>query len=216
MKQEIINYIKKNRVSTTEVADCLDKSGIIDNRIVPIVQGYFRVGEVKYVYGWDMSNYPLHEQIRTIAPNLIVFAELFGNTERAFFGSLVAKYLFLYQEAQAIVTNAKVRDAPELLRERYAIWCTGFTPIGCFNKGRPGLDTLDEALAASRREKYDGAIAVCDDCGAVIIPKELHTRAFLQKLVDIEEQEDTWFDRLDNRKDNTFDIVCLKTYLNDK
>lgn len=197
------------------MADCLDKSGIIDNRIAPIVQGYFRVGEVKYVYGWDMSNYPLHEQIRTIAPNLIVFAELFGNTEHAFFGSLVAKYLLLYQEAQAIVTNAKVRDIPELLRERYAIWCTGFTPIGC-SKTKPELGTLDEALAVSHQKKYDGAIAVCDDCGVVIIPKELHTRAFFQRLVAIEEQEDIWFDRLDNRKDNTFDIACLKTYLNDK
>ena len=41
----------------------------------------------------------------------------------------------------------------------------------------------------------------------------IHTEEFYQKLVAIEEQEDTWFDRLDHYKDNTFDIVCLKTYL---
>ena len=60
---------------------------------------------------------------------------------------------------------------------------------------------------------YDGAIAVCDDCGVVIIPKECHTEEFYEKLVDIEEQEDIWFSRLDHYKENTFEIVCLKNYL---
>ena len=63
---------------------------------------------------------------------------------------------------------------------------------------------------------YDGAIAVCDDCGVVIIPKEQHTEEFLQKLHHIEDQEDIWFDRLDHYKENTFEIVCLKNYLKEK
>lgn len=29
MREEIIDYLKRNRVSTTEVADCLDKSGLL-------------------------------------------------------------------------------------------------------------------------------------------------------------------------------------------
>ena len=60
---------------------------------------------------------------------------------------------------------------------------------------------------------YDGGAAVCDDTGVVIIPKELHTEEFLEKLHNIEDQEDIWFECLDHRKWNTYDIVCLKKYL---
>ena len=31
LKENIINYIRKNRVSTTEVADALEKSGAIED-----------------------------------------------------------------------------------------------------------------------------------------------------------------------------------------
>ena len=65
-------------------------------------------------------------------------------------------------------------------------------------------------------EKYDGAIAVCDDCGVVIIPKEYITDEFLKVLHHMEEQEDIWFDRLDHYKESTFDIVCKKEYLDDE
>ena len=65
-------------------------------------------------------------------------------------------------------------------------------------------------------EKYDGAIAVCDDCGVVIIPKDRINEEFYQALVKIENQEDIWFDRLDHYKENTFDIVCMKNYLKDE
>ena len=178
MKKKIIDYIRRNRVCTTEVADCLGKTGVLEN-VMPINRGHFKVGNVKWVY--------------------------------ADHGELVSKYILLYRQANAIISNAKFRDAAALIRENYPIWSTGFTPVGCFNK--EPKEPVDPAWLALHRSMYDGAIAVCDDCGVVIIPKECHTEEFYQKLVAIEEQEDTWFDRLDHYKDNTFDIVCLKTYL---
>ena len=62
------------------------------------------------------------------------------------------------------------------------------------------------------KEKYNGAIAVCDDCGVVIIPKEYHTEDFYKSLEFIEEQEDIWFDCIDRLKMSTFETVCLKKY----
>ena len=50
----------------------------------------------------------------------------------------------------------------------------------------------------------------------VIIPKELHNEDFMEKLVAIEEQEDIWFDRLDRKHENTFEIVCEKKYLKEQ
>ncbi len=55
MKNKIIDYIRRNRVSTTEVADCLGKAGVLPN-VMPINRGHFKVGNVKWVYAFDNSN----------------------------------------------------------------------------------------------------------------------------------------------------------------
>lgn len=210
VKLKIIDYIKRNRVCTTEVADCLGKSGVLEN-VMPINKGQFRVGNIKWVYANQESNWDVHEQIVSTQENDIVFIESFDCKHRAIIGELVSKYILLYRQASAIICNAKFRDAAALLKEEYPIWCTGFTPVGCFNK-KPEID-LEPAVVAEHKARYDGAIAVCDDCGVVVIPKDNFTEEFYQKLVKIEEQEDIWFNRLDHYKENTFEIVCLKTYM---
>ena len=213
MKSKIIDYIRRNRVSTTEVADCLGKSGALEG-VMSVNRGHFRVGNVKWVYAYSESNWTVHEQIISTQENDIVFIEAFDCGHRAIIGELVSKYILLYQQASAIICNAPFRDASALIRENYPIWCKGFTPVGCFNK-KPEKD-LDETTKLQHEAMYDGAIAVCDDCGVVIIPKELHSQEFYDKLVNIEAQEDVWFSRLDHNKENTFEIVCLKKYLQEK
>ena len=210
MRSKIIDYIKRNRVSTTECADCMGKAGALPG-VMPITQGIFKVGPVKWVYAQKESNWDVHEQVVSVQENDIVMIDAFACGDRAIIGELVCKYIILYQQAGAIIANAKMRDAGALLREKYPVWCTGFSPVGCFNT--KVSDPVDAAVLEEHRKRYDGAIAVCDDCGVVIIPKELHTEEFLEKLIAIEEQEDIWFDRLDRHKESTFDIVCLKKYL---
>lgn len=212
IKDKIVDFIKRNRVCTTEVADCLGKTGALEG-IMPINRGQFKVGNVKWVYANAESNWNVHEQIISTEEGDIVFIEAFDCKHRAIIGELVSKYILLYRQATAIICNAKFRDAAALLKEGYPIWCTGFTPIGCFNT-KPDTD-LDPLILAEHKHMYDGAIAVCDDCGVVIIPKEYITEEFYQKLVAIEEQEDIWFSRLDHYKESTFDIVCLKKYLSE-
>lgn len=210
MKKEIINFIKRNRVCTTEVADCMGKAGVLEG-IMPINRGHFKVGNLKWVYAYKESNWDVHKQVISANEDDVVFIEAFDCKHRAIIGELVSKYILLYRQASAIICNTKFRDAAALIRENYPIWCTGFTPVGCFNT-KPDTDLPDEVVK-EHRDLYDGAIAVCDDCGVVVIPKSLHTKEFLEKLVHIEKQEDIWFDRLDCKKENTFDIVCLKKYL---
>lgn len=213
IKEHIIDFIKRNRVCTTEVADCLGKTGALEN-VMPINQGQFKVGNVHWVYTHEESNWEVHEQVIDTKDGDVVFIEAFDCKHRAIIGELVTKYIVLYKQAAAIICNAKFRDAAALIKERYPIWCTGLTPVGCFNR-KPEKE-LDPDIVAEHRAMYDGAIAVCDDCGVVIIPKEQHTEGFLQKLHHIEDQEDIWFDRLDHYKENTFEIVCLKNYLKEK
>lgn len=209
IKEKIIRQIRKNRVSTTEVADCMNKTGAIDG-VTPLTSGFHKVGEVFWAYAFNESNWEFHEQVREIPERNIVLCHTFDCKDRAVFGSLVSKFLLLYQQAEAIVVDGHLRDAPHLIKERWPIWIKGVTPIGCFNKKNETPFNPD--IIERYREKYQGAIGVCDDSGVVVIEKKFHTQEFLDKLDWIEEQEDTWFDCIDRRKWDTYDTVCLKKY----
>lgn len=208
-REEIIAFIKENRVSTTEVADCLGKSGVIPG-VLPLNTGDYSVGVVRWLFAYAQSNWDLHKQIENIEKDKIIFIEAIECGERAVAGELVSKYLVLYRQARALVVNGKMRDAHRLIKEHYPIWCKGVTPIGCFNN-RPDKD-FDRDQLEKQKALYDGSIMVCDDSGVVVIPKDRHNEEFLRKLKEIEEQEDIWFDCIDRRKWSTFDTVCLKKY----
>ncbi len=207
---EIIHKIKKNKISTTEIADCLGKTGVLKG-VLPINRGQFHVGRVFLAYDYDESNWDLHDQVRYVQEDQIVVVELHNCKERAIFGELVSKYILLYRGAAAIVVNGNMRDAPRLIRNNYPVWCKSVTPVGCFNKEH--MSPIDPIIVAQWKRVYDGAIAVCDDCGVVIIPKEQVTKEFSEKLDFIELQEDIWFYCTDTKKWSTYDTVCLKKYL---
>lgn len=210
---QIIQKIRQNRISSTEVADCMNKTGNLDYGLYALNSRHFRVGRVRWTYALNESNWEHHRQVADIEPGFVIITEPFNCGERAIFGDLVTKYLMLYRQSEALVVLGKLRDIPHLIKENYPIWLKGVSPIGCFNT-RSEKD-LDEAIVAERRRIYDDSIAVCDDSGVIIIPKEMHTEEFLKKLDWIEEQEDIWFDCIDRRKWSTYDTVCLKKYLED-
>lgn len=213
MKDKIIEYIMKNRVSTTEVADCMDKTGALEN-VQPLTPRHFAVGEIQYIYAIQESNWTVHEDLEKYSPrNKIVLIDAIDVNGRAVIGDIVSKYILLYQENKAIICTGKMRDAHYLIKENYPIWCNGVSPIGCFNK--PVDKSLFKDIIKQRMEFYQGAIAVCDDSGVVIIPKKLHTQEFYSKLEQIELQEDIWYDCIDRRKWSTFKTICLKEYLNE-
>ena len=212
VKDQIITYIRRNRVSTTEVADCLGKTGALSG-MHAINAGQFQVGPVSWIYTWEESNWPVHEQAENIPEDTVVVIDSFDCAGRAIFGDIVAKYMLLYRQSLALVVNGTLRDVHRLKKEGWPIWCTGYNPVGCFN--RKPTSELDEALVAEHRARYEGAIAVCDDTGVVIIPPESVNEEFIGKLEFIEEQEDIWYECIDRHKWSTFKTICQKAYLED-
>lgn len=212
LTDDVIDKIQRNRISTTEITDCLEKSGALP-RVAALNRGHFRVGRVFWTFAYNESNWELHEQVAHAPERSVVVTEAFQCGSRAIYGSLVAKFLILYRQAAAVVACGCLRDAPHLIKENWPVWMEGLTPVGCFN--RKNAEPLDPAILEEHRARYDGAIAVCDDTGVVIIPQQSLTEAFLAKLDWIEEQEDIWFDCIDRRKWDTFETVCLKRYLNE-
>jgi regulator of RNase E activity RraA len=117
MIDKILEYIKKNRVSTTELADCMGKQGLIENAI-PLNKKHFIAGKVHYSYCDDESNWNVHKTIQNAPENSVVFVDDLGSNNRAIFGDLVAKYLFLYQQ----VVGIKQSEAEETKNARPWNW----------------------------------------------------------------------------------------------
>lgn len=210
IKERVIKQIEDNKISTTEVADILGKSGNIPN-VLPINPKMHKVGEVVFIYAYNKSNWEVHQQIANIPENKIVYVHGIDCGDKAIFGDLVSKYLLLYKRAKAIVVNGLVRDAHTLIKESYPVWAKGVTPIGCNNLKNevlPSEETINEL-----KNIYDGSIMICDDSGVVFIEKEKITEDIISKLEFIELQEDVWYFCMDAHKMSTYEIVCEKKYL---
>jgi 4-hydroxy-4-methyl-2-oxoglutarate aldolase len=208
---KILDFIQENRVNTTEVSDALGKTGLIPS-VLPINEGQFRVGKVRCVFTANMSNYDVHEQIKHVEKDDVVIVFTHNCEGRSIIGELMAKYTLLYRRASAMIIQGTIRDVAAVKREKFSIWSTGVSPIGCFN-------IIADPFPAEKRQEildqYEGGIAVCDDGGVVVIPKSLHNADMLEKLERIEMQEDVWFFCLDALKWDTKKIVCDKAYLNE-
>lgn len=210
---QIIDVIRLNRISTTEIADCLGKTGALKG-VKALNRGQHRVGKVFWAYAYNNGNWELHEQLQNVPIGSIVLVDVYNVEDRAVFGHLVSKYLTLYCRSEAIVVNGFMRDASRLIKDDFPVWCTGVTPIGCFNT--PNADPLPEQVFQELKQKYEGSIAVCDDSGCVIITSENINGEFLEKLDFIELQEDIWYFCVDTKKWNTYETVATKKYLSEK
>ena len=211
LTQKTIALIETNRISSTEVADALGKTGVLPG-LAPINPGRHVVGEIHYVYAHSESNWSMHEQIQELPENCFLYVDAFNCGEKAIFGDLVAKYLILYKRVKAILVHGFMRDIPDLRKYGFAIWCQGSTPLGCYNKN---IEAPPEVIkeANKRAAQFSGGIVVSDDSGCTIIERSLITEETFAKLELIELQEDIWSFCINTLKWTTYDTVCLKKYM---
>lgn len=210
IKQQIIESIRTNHMSTEEIGDVLGKTGVVED-VFPVASGLYTVGEIQYIYAHSNTNWPVHEQIRSLEPGKVLFVDAIEVDDYAIFGELVSMYIIDKCKVPAIVVNGKMRDLEGLKKRNFAVWCKGITPMGCFNKNIQPTENIIEQ-AELRRAKFDGAILVADDSGVVVIPKEEISEKMLDRLSLMREQEKIWFDCVENKGWNTYDTVCLKKY----
>jgi regulator of RNase E activity RraA len=209
-RERIVDLISTNRISTSEVSDCLGKTGALKGATA-LNRGHSAVGPVHFVYAYNCSNWELHEQVQHVGKGEVVICEAIECGDYGLFGALVAKFLILYRGAAAVVIRGLVRDAAWLIRENFPIWTEGVTPLGCFN--RKNETGPDPALLEELNGRYEGAIAVCDDSGVVVIPGDQVNETLIDKLQRIELQEDAWFHSIDTDKLTTYETVCLRKYM---
>jgi len=156
LQEQVIQKIRRNRISTTEVADCLGKTGELAG-VNSLNRGFHRVGPVFWTYAYNESNWEFHDQVSNAPEGSIVLTEAFQCGDRAVYGGLVGKFLILYRQVAGLVMCGNLRDAPFLIRENWPIWCRAVTPIGCHNRKN---ETLPDTMLANRKAEFEGSIAV--------------------------------------------------------
>jgi regulator of RNase E activity RraA len=119
---KIIDYIERNKVSTTEILDIFGKDSRFYFGIPPLNRGHHVVGYAYMVGPSGGSNYPIHKALEDVPEGSVVFS--YGSNQmRAVFGSLVSKYILLYKKCKGIVVDGLVRDVHTLIKENYPVWC---------------------------------------------------------------------------------------------
>ena len=73
--EEALSLIDTNKISTTEVADVLGKTGQVEG-VHALTPGLFRAGEVKLVYAINNSNWHVHKQLAESAKAIVVNGKL--------------------------------------------------------------------------------------------------------------------------------------------
>ena len=211
IEEEIKKFIIENKITTTEVADALGKTGDIP-LCYPIDESIenFQVGNVKSLFCANGSNWELHKEVDNISENdiAIIFTE--NCHGKAIFGELVSEYILKIRKAKAIVVHGLVRDYQALQENRFPIWCFGKTPIGCVNK--PSIEFNSE-LRNDIATKYDGGIAICDNNGVIVVQKKYSNTDFLTKLKLLKDQENVWSYCLREMGWNTHKTIVDKAYL---
>ena len=120
IKEKMIDYIRRNRVSSTEIADCLGKQGGLEG-IHALNPRHFEAGEIHYLFAVEESNWTVHEDLQGEVSDKIIFIDGIDVNGRAIIGDLVAKYILFYKENRAIVSNGRMRDAHTLVKERWGV-----------------------------------------------------------------------------------------------
>lgn len=200
--EEMRDYIRTNRLSTTEIADAMGKVGFLKN-VFSINPGLHAVGVIEHIVVSNRNNSSVHSVIANLEPGKVLLITVDSALEElAFLGDLMIKSAILYKQAVAVITNSKVRDAARLIKENYPVWSSGVSPIGAVNS--PDFPIL--------WGEFHGGLAIADDGGVVIIPNEFVTVEMMEKLYMIEDQEDLWSYCINTLKWSTHKTIVQKAY----
>lgn len=206
INEEIIRFINQNRLSTTEVADALGKTGFLPNTY-PVNYGKHTAGLIRHIEVNEPNNSSVHKAIEFLREGeiLLVTSNSKDAPRVSLIGELMIKSAILYKSASAVITTCNVRDTARIKKENYPVWALGSSPIGASN------NPAEEIIYGD----HNDSIAVADDAGVVVIPRTHIDELMLNRLQLIEDQEDLWSFCINTLKWSTYKTIVEKAYLSD-
>jgi regulator of RNase E activity RraA len=151
---------------TANVADAMDRLGVLDARIKPVWAGAAVVGPAYTVWTRAGDNKFLHEALGLAQPGDVIIVNGQGDESRALIGELMAEKAKATGLAGFVIDGA-VRDAQIIGEIEFPVFARAVTPAGPFKFG-PGR--LGRTVAVGGVAVAPGDIVVGDADGVVIVP----------------------------------------------
>jgi RraA family protein len=154
------------QLPTANVADAMDRLGVLDARIKPVWAGATIVGPAYTVWTRAGDNKFLHEALRLAQLGDVLVVNGQGDESRALIGELMAEQAKANGLAGFVIDGA-VRDAETIGEIEVPVFARAVTPAGPYKFG-PGH--LGRTVAVGGVAVAPGDIVVGDADGVVIVP----------------------------------------------
>lgn len=153
-------------LSTADVADAMDRLGVVDSCIGPVGAGYHMVGRAVTVWTRGGDNLFVHRALELLAAGDVLVVNGQGDHSRALLGDRMVAHAQA-RGANGIVVDGGIRDVAALRRLGMPVFARCVTPAGPYKNG-PGH--LNVPVAVGGVVVIPGDVLVGDDDGVAVVP----------------------------------------------
>jgi regulator of RNase E activity RraA len=155
------------QLPTANVADAMDRLGVLDSRIKPVWAGATVVGPAYTVWTRAGDNKVVHEALGLAQPGDVIVVNGQGDESRALIGELMTERAKASGIAGFVIDGA-VRDAKTIGAIGLPVFARAVTPAGPYKYG-PGH--LGRTVAVGGVAVAPGDVVVADADGVIIVPR---------------------------------------------
>jgi long-chain acyl-CoA synthetase len=193
--------------STSIISDCINRMGVMDACVYPLVRGLSFCGPALTVEEVEGGNLMSHAALELTQPGDVLVIDAKGVTTRACWGGLQT-FMAKKRGVEGIVIFGTVRDFDEIVKCRIPVYALGTSPGGPL-KGWSG--NVNYAVNCGGLVISPGDIVVGDDDGIVVVPRNLLDR-ILPLCEHRAAMEREWFKSVEQGR-ATIDAVGLRAKL---
>lgn len=203
--QAVVEKLKT--YSTSIISDCMNRLGIMDAAIHPLVRGRAFCGPALTVEEVEGGNLMSHVALEFLQPGDVLVIDAKGVITRSCWGGLQT-FMAKERGAAGIVIYGAVRDYQDIVTYGIPVFALGVCPGGPL-KGWTG--NVNYPISCGGVVVQAGDIVVGDDDGVVVVPQDLAKRV-VQLCEQRASMEQDWFQQVKQGK-STLDVVGLRDKL---
>jgi len=174
-----------SKFGTATIHEAIGKVGNLPMQIKPLNKSMRLCGPAYPVKLKPFNNILLHRAYAYAPNGSIIVADCQGGYEGGYWGDLLTLGS-MQQGVEGLVIDGCVRDADDIEKLGFPVFCRGLSILGT---GKDGAGTLNETITIGKVKIAPGDIIVGDRDGVVVVPADRIDEA-IEKSIAREEKEE--------------------------
>jgi 4-hydroxy-4-methyl-2-oxoglutarate aldolase len=154
------------RFGVATVHEAMGRRGIIDIALIQVVPGSRAAGPARTVRCGPSDNLMVHAALSQVLPGEVLVLTMPEPAPVALLGELIATQA-AYRRVAAVLVDAAVRDAEELVAIGLPIWARWIRASGAT---KDSVGSINEPVTVGGAQINPGDIVVLDGDGGVVVP----------------------------------------------